>query len=39
MTLSTPELWTALDSVISIPIIPFKDGKIDYEGHAKNIAY
>ncbi len=39
MALSTPELWTALDSVISIPIIPFEDGKIDYEGHAKNIAY
>jgi dihydrodipicolinate synthase/N-acetylneuraminate lyase len=39
MALSTLELWSALDSVISIPIIPFKDKKIDYEGHAKNIAY
>jgi len=39
MSLSTPALLDALDSAITIPIIPFKQGKIDYDGHAKNIEY
>ena len=34
-----PQLLEALDSVTAIPIIPFKDDKIDYTGHAKNIDY
>ncbi len=32
-------LLDGLNSVISIPLIPFIAGKIDYDGHAKNIAY
>ncbi|NJN84351.1 MAG: hypothetical protein HC802_20110 [Caldilineaceae bacterium] len=39
MTLSTPELLDALDSAITIPVIPFREGAIDYDGHAKNIDY
>jgi dihydrodipicolinate synthase/N-acetylneuraminate lyase len=39
MSLSTPELLEALNSVISVPIVPFKGDQIDYEGHAKNIRY
>ncbi len=39
MTLETCALLDALDSAITIPIIPFKDGRIDYDGHAKNIEY
>ncbi len=39
MPLSLPHLLDALNSVTAIPIIPFKNGKIDYVGHAKNIDY
>ena len=39
MSLSTPELLDALDSVTSIPVIPFRDGAVDYDAHAKNIDY
>ena len=39
MSIDTPTLLDALDSVTAIPIIPFKDGEIDYTGHAKNINY
>ncbi|MBX3010833.1 MAG: dihydrodipicolinate synthase family protein [Caldilineaceae bacterium] len=39
MSLATPALLDALDSAITIPIIPFKDGQIDYDGHAKNVEY
>ena len=39
MSIDTPTLLDALDSVTAIPIIPFKDGEIDYAGHAKNINY
>jgi len=39
MPLSTPDLLEALNSVISVPIVPFKGDEIDYEGHAKNIRY
>ena len=39
MSIDTPTLLDALDSVTAIPIVPFKDGEIDYAGHAKNINY
>jgi dihydrodipicolinate synthase/N-acetylneuraminate lyase len=39
MPLSTDELLAQLDTVTSIPVIPFRDGAIDYDGHAKNIDY
>ena len=39
MSLSTEQLLDALDTVISIPIVPFKGGRIDYEAHGKNIEY
>jgi dihydrodipicolinate synthase/N-acetylneuraminate lyase len=39
MPLDLPHLLDALNSVTAIPIIPFKKGKIDYVGHAKNIDY
>ena len=39
MPLEIPQLLDALNSVTAIPIVPFKDGKIDYTGHAKNIDY
>jgi dihydrodipicolinate synthase/N-acetylneuraminate lyase len=39
MPISTPVLLDALNNVTTIPIIPFKDGVIDYDGHAKNVAY
>ena len=39
MPLSTPQLLEAMHSVISVPIIPFKHGQIDCEGHAKNTRY
>ncbi len=39
MTITTPKLLDALNSVISIPLIPFAGAEIDYTGHAKNIDY
>ncbi len=39
MPLETAALLEALDSAITIPIIPFQNGRIDYDGHAKNIEY
>ena len=39
MSIDTPTLLDALDSVTAIPVIPFNDGEIDYAGHAKNIDY
>ena len=39
MPLALTHLFDTLNSVTTIPIIPFKDGKIDYVGHAKNIDY
>ena len=39
MSLSTPELLDSLDSAITIPIIPFQEGQIDYDGHARNVEY
>ena len=37
MELST--LLTVLDSVTTIPVIPFRGNEIDYDGHRKNVAY
>ena len=39
MGLTNEELVAALDSVISIPLIPFSGREIDFEGHARNIDY
>ena len=39
MPYSTEDLLDALDTVISIPIVPFRAGRIDYEAHGKNIDY
>ena len=39
MALATPDLLDALDSAVTIPIIPFTAGQIDYDGHAQNIDY
>lgn len=39
MTIETPQLLDALNSVISIPLIPYAGAEIDYAGHAKNIDY
>ena len=39
MSLTTPELLEALDASITIPIVPYKGGEIDYAGHAKNVDY
>lgn len=39
MAIDTHSLLEALNSVISIPLIPFQNGAIDYEGHRRNIAY
>lgn len=39
MTLDTASLLEGLNSVISIPLIPYADEQIDYDGHAKNIDY
>lgn len=37
--LDTPSLLEALDTAIDIPVIPYRDGQIDFAGHAKNIDY
>jgi dihydrodipicolinate synthase/N-acetylneuraminate lyase len=39
MTLGQEDLLDALNSVTSIPIIPFRGGKIDLDAHAKNVHY
>lgn len=39
MTLDPVSLLDGLNSVISIPLIPFLGEKIDYDGHLKNIDY
>ena len=39
MTITTPALLDALNSVIGIPLIPFNGPCIDFAGHAKNIDY
>lgn len=37
--MDTPTLLDGLNSVISIPLIPFNNNGIDFDGHAKNIDY
>lgn len=32
-------LYDALYSVTAIPIVPYRNGQIDYDGHAKNVRY
>ena len=39
MAIETPALLDGLNSMISIPLVPFAGGAIDFEGHAKNIDY
>jgi dihydrodipicolinate synthase/N-acetylneuraminate lyase len=39
MSIDTSALLEALNSVISIPVIPFNGAQIDFEGHRQNIAY
>ncbi len=39
MPFALPDLLDALNSVTTIPVIPFNGNKIDYVGHAKNIDY
>ncbi|HJP34062.1 MAG: dihydrodipicolinate synthase family protein [Candidatus Latescibacteria bacterium] len=39
MSLSNEALLEALDTVVSIPVVPFREGAIDYAGHGKNIDY
>ena len=37
--IATAAFLDALNSVTTIPIIPFRDGEIDYSAHRKNIEY
>ena len=39
MTFSNEQLLDGLNSVTTIPLFPFRSGRIDYDAHAKNIAY
>ena len=39
MTFSNEQLLDGLNSVTTIPLIPFRSGRIDFDAHAKNIAY
>ena len=39
MSLQKEDLLAALNSVTSIPVVPFRGGQIDYDAHAKNINY
>ena len=39
MVVATNDLLTALSAVTSIPVVPFRGGKIDYDAHAKNVRY
>jgi dihydrodipicolinate synthase/N-acetylneuraminate lyase len=39
MTIETPNLLDALNSVTAIPVIPFNGDGVDYAGHAKNVDY
>jgi len=39
MAIDNVALLDGLNSVISIPLIPYADGKIDFDGHATNINY
>ena len=39
MAISTSALLDALDTAITIPIVPYRNGAIDYDGVAKNTEY
>ncbi len=39
MSIDTPALLDALNASITIPIVPYKGGEIDYDGLAKNADY
>jgi len=39
MPLQKEDLLAALNSVTSIPVVPFRGGRINYDAHAKNINY
>ena len=39
MTFSNEQLLDGLNSVTTIPLIPFRGGSIDYDAHARNITY
>jgi dihydrodipicolinate synthase/N-acetylneuraminate lyase len=39
MPIATSDLLAALDNVTAIPIIPFRQGRIDYDAHAMNVDY
>ena len=39
MTFSNEQLLDGLDSVTTIPLIPFRGGRIDFDAHAKNASY
>jgi dihydrodipicolinate synthase/N-acetylneuraminate lyase len=39
MSFSNEQLLDGLNSVTTIPLIPFRGGRIDYDAHAQNIAY
>ena len=39
MTIDRTSLLDGLNTVISIPLIPFHDVQIDYDGHRKNVDY
>jgi dihydrodipicolinate synthase/N-acetylneuraminate lyase len=37
--MDTDTLLAALEGVTTIPIVPYRNGQIDYEGHKKNVRY
>jgi len=39
MPLSTATLLESLNAPTTIPIVPYRNGAIDFDGHAKNIGY
>ena len=39
MSFSNEQLLDGLNSVTTIPLIPFRGGSIDYDAHARNIGY
>ena len=39
MTFSNEQLLDGLNSVTTIPLIPFRGGRIDFDAHAKNVSY
>ena len=39
MIFSNEQLFDGLNSVTTIPLIPFRAGRIDYDAHARNVTY